>query len=399
MFQLRILIASPSYAPIVGGVETFVENVVRILRQRGYATDLLTTHMDKKWRVHPSTKVTEGSSGEKVIRWGGLNPVEYIRLSPEVRIGCRGLSSSARFLIYSILNVHFLPLPGLRRLYRSYDILHFNDDDDLTLPLYAFGLRDRSMMHLHTLAATESIYRYSPLARAILTSCASLYVSNSEDSAHRAARLGISYHRLSVIPNGVDTKVFCMPNGTRQPNRVLFVGRLVREKGLHVLLDALAQVKEPVELDIVGEFRDVSYEREVHEKADQVTESGLHVVNFLGSKVGVELPRAYQRAAIFVTPSFAESFGLTALEAMSCGCFVIASRTGGLTAIFQDRDVGVLVEPGNAQQIAQALRYALENPAQCAEYGRRGRTFVKQSFSWESVVDQLLDIYERLLAR
>lgn len=131
------------------------------------------------------------------------------------------------------------------------------------------------------------------------------------------------------------------------PLRLVCVGRLAREKGFGVLLDAMRAIDVPVELDVFG---DGPAADELQAAAD-----GL-VVRFHGARPRAEIAACLAAAHALVVPSLREGLGIVALEALAVGRPVIASGTGGLVETVVDGDDGILVPPGDPRALADALR-------------------------------------------
>ncbi|MFQ5630286.1 MAG: glycosyltransferase family 4 protein, partial [bacterium] len=189
--------------------------------------------------------------------------------------------------------------------------------------------------------------------------------------------------RCRAIHNGVDVDHFCSKNGhmakkDTTAKRLLFVGRLSPEKGLHTLLDAFQIVAKrlpQVHLDIVGPealvpkqfLIDLSDDKQVSELAsfygrcyksqlqERLSTDLASRVSFGGPIAHAQLSDRYCNADVFVFPSVChEAFGMPVIEAMACGIPVVASRSGGITEIITENETGVLVERGNASALAEA---------------------------------------------
>ncbi len=103
-----------------------------------------------------------------------------------------------------------------------------------------------------------------------------------------------------------------------------------------------------------------------------------------------------QGSDIFTLASTAEAFGLVLTEAMGCGLPVVATRSGGIVEIVDDKVTGLLVPPLNPEALAEALRQLIENPAFRKELGDRGRKRVEQKFTVDEVVANTMRIYESM---
>ncbi|MBM4264465.1 MAG: glycosyltransferase family 4 protein [Deltaproteobacteria bacterium] len=199
---------------------------------------------------------------------------------------------------------------------------------------------------------------------------------------------------MEVVLDGVaaqPARSALAPNPT-----VFFAGRLVREKGVEVLLEAFSQVEvAEAELLIAGEGPERG---RLEEKSRQL---GLaDRVSFLGHLGQTELARIGAGAWLQVVPSlWAEPFGLVAAEAMMRGTAVIASNIGGLAEIVRHEQTGYLVPAGDAAALAQRLRALLGDRDLCAAMGRAARAVALANFTEEKFVDRIVAVYARLLQR
>ncbi|MHB1418806.1 MAG: glycosyltransferase [Bacillota bacterium] len=168
--------------------------------------------------------------------------------------------------------------------------------------------------------------------------------------------------KLRVINCGVDTKLF-MPGGRQEARHqaglttdvplVLFVGNLVESKGVHVLLEALAMVKQKypeARCLIIGDGPQRLYLENM-----ACTLELTQMVNFLGFQPYQSLPQWYAAADLLVAPSLREGFGLVALEAMATGVPVVASRVGGLPEFVREGENGLLANPGDSTDLAAKI--------------------------------------------
>ena len=157
---------------------------------------------------------------------------------------------------------------------------------------------------------------------------ADLVIANSDAVRRELLSRNLSIRRLEVVPNGVDLDAFCVSECDPEGDYVLFVGRLVAQKGIDVLLRAFAVLLREVpeaQLIITGDGGLELYLKRL------MRYLGLHDnVSFIEWKSGSELVTLYQHAQVVVIPSYFEPFGIVALEAMACGRPVIASNVGGL---------------------------------------------------------------------
>jgi glycosyltransferase involved in cell wall biosynthesis len=156
--------------------------------------------------------------------------------------------------------------------------------------------------------------------------------------------------RPVVAPMPIDTRRFTTGTGAR--DGLLFVGKLDRQKGLHVLLDALAMINQAVgSLTVVGAGPEA---QSLRARAEALGVASR--IRWLGPLPQPELPALYQRARVVVLPATApEGLGLVAVEARACGAAIVASASGGLTDVAGDAPWARLVPPSDAGALAAAV--------------------------------------------
>lgn len=197
---------------------------------------------------------------------------------------------------------------------------------------------------------------------------------------------GFSPEQVLVKPNFVD------PDPGYSPQRgdyFIFVGRLSPEKGLHTLLRAWEGLPE-VPLKIIGEG---PLQGDLQHFAAQRSPAS---VEFWGRLPRPEMLSRLRGAACLVLPSECyETFGLVAAEAFACGVPVIASRLGAMGEIVQERRSGLLFAPGNAQELAEKVRWASSRPEQLKEMGGNARKEYETKYTAEQNYRILMEIYQR----
>lgn len=205
-----------------------------------------------------------------------------------------------------------------------------------------------------------------------------------------------------TIPPGVDTDVFTPAPAPAGPPTVLYVGRIERSsawKGIGVLLDAFAGIAPQLpeaRLELVGGGDAVDGLRR-HAAALGIADR----VDFRGVLSGAELVGAYRRASVVVLPSLteAETFGMALVEAMSCGRPVVGSRVGGIPDVVTDGRDGLLVPPGDPAALSAACLRLLTDPALADRLGRSGRRSAVTRFAWSRRLPDYLRLFRELLGR
>jgi len=191
-----------------------------------------------------------------------------------------------------------------------------------------------------------------------------------------------------VAPMPVATDVFRPDPMQSRTDALLFVGRLTRQKGIDLLLRALAILPSNVTLDVVGDGEERS--------ALDVLASSLGIrerVRWHGAKAATDLAPYYRGAAALVVPSSEEGLGLVAVEAQLCETPVIAFASGGVVDVISDGESGLLVRERTPEALAQAITRLRANPDHGTSLARTGATRARERFSPDHVARRYADIY------
>lgn len=216
--------------------------------------------------------------------------------------------------------------------------------------------------------------------------------ANSEATRRRLVEGGIQVR--DVVWPGVPVRSLGRPLSTKPT--VVCAARMVREKGVDVLIDAFEDVVRKIpgaSLIVAGDGPDrASLVRRARDR-------GLdRHVTFHGRLSPDEMARRFSGAWVQVVPSrWPEPFGMVAAEAMMRGCAVVASDAGGLREVVLDGSTGVLVPPGDANRLSRALRTVLQDPDLADRMGREGRARALREFDVEVQVDRFVEIYRSLV--
>lgn len=211
--------------------------------------------------------------------------------------------------------------------------------------------------------------------------------------------------KIEVIPNGVDVTKFGGAAGcsrefkaryaTENEKIILYVGRLIPEKGVNVLLGAMPGVlrsNPEAKLVVVGEGY---YRGELMRIADRMGLS--QKVYFTGYVDDETLKLLYRCASVAVFPSLYEPFGIVALEAMASGTPVIVSDTGGLSEIVEHNISGFKVEANNSDSLVSAISYVLNKPDVANRFKREGLRRVETMYNWRSIAERTKGLYLKIL--
>jgi alpha-maltose-1-phosphate synthase len=235
--------------------------------------------------------------------------------------------------------------------------------------------------------------------------------------------------RVVVIHNGIDPVVYAPDPHTGvleergiDPTRpsVVFVGRITRQKGLPLLLEAAHELHPDAQLVLCAGAPDTpEIAAEVEREVASLRNERTGVVWIDEMLPRAEVVQILSHATVFVCPSVYEPFGLVNLEAMACGAAVVATETGGIPEIVVEGETGHLVPyatagkitvPGHEDDIgpsdrqrfvadlAERINGLVTDPQRAAGYGRAGRERVLEHFTWETVATRTVELYRRVLA-
>jgi len=215
---------------------------------------------------------------------------------------------------------------------------------------------------------------------------------------------GLPSDKLVMVPNGVniqsypeaitDVKDFRNKFALPQEKIVLYVGRLVYEKGIHILINAVPKILSKVDAKfiIVGS----GYMKE--QLLNIVRSMGLeHKVMFEGFMDEQTLVKLQRIADVSVVPSLFEPFGIVALEAMAARCPIVVSDTGGLSEIVDHDISGVKVYPNNPESLAWGITKVLLDPGFATYIRDNAYKKVQEKYNWEKIAQQTKNIYENVL--
>lgn len=240
---------------------------------------------------------------------------------------------------------------------------------------------------------------------------ASWYIRFGEKNAvkYADAIIVLSQSMKDYFENTYNRKTIFIPNGVKKPNKVeakeikekwglekdgylMFLGRLVPEKGVHYLIEAFQKIMdESIEclkgkkLVIVGESSDTT------KYLYDLKNMGSNVI-FTGFQQGRVLEELYSNAYVYVLPSDLEGMPLSLLEAMSFGNCCVVSSIKECTEIVEDK--AVIFEKGNVGDLQLKLKELLEDEEKVAGYKKKSEDFICNKYNWDDVVERTIRVYK-----
>ena len=376
---LSVLMLNYEYPPMGGGAGNATQQTARCLAALGLDVEVLTS----RWRDQPDLESIDGVTVHRVVSkrrsihdCGFLGALTYV-LAAIPRL--RRLAAEKRHDVYHF----YFGLPtGVLAFYVHYAlrrpyILSLRGSD---VPGYDSPKWYVAPLHFMLKPFTSRIWGNAAAVTALSGDLKAL----AQETHPRIP--------IEIVPNAIETDAFPAPERGRRDasRRLLTVCRLIPRKGLDFLLAAMRQLgPEGFSLRIVGtgELADAL--------ADAITADGLaDCVTLAGYVPRDELHREYGTADAFVLPSLSESFGLVLLEAMSCGLPIVATRTGGIPELIHDGTQGFLAEPGNADELARAVRALFADDDRRWQIGQANATQVRTSHTWPAIAERTRQLYD-----
>ncbi len=222
-------------------------------------------------------------------------------------------------------------------------------------------------------------------------------IAVSEESARQLRDLTGSPDNVSVIANAIDTSIFeardsaaaAAKNGAAREReiRLLFVGAVGKLKGERDLIDALAILRRSKpNINIRASFLGYGAEN----LKDYCAESGVgELIEHLGAVSMDDRIGFYQKADIFVLPTYAEAMPMSVIEAMAAGCAIITTKVGGIPELIEDGADGILFSPGDAQALADIISLLLENENIRINLGRKAQQKAREQMDFKAYAGKL----------
>lgn len=382
--MLTILVATTSFPRWEGDHRgTFIWEGCRALAALGAQVRVVAPHAK-------GAKTHEELSGVEIFRPRYLAPDRW-ELLLETPGGLPVLWKErklGRLAVFPFFVSHAL---AISRLARGCDLIHAH------WVLSAFASSITASLHHRPMVCTiqgSDVYQamHLPVAGSLARSAlrhARKVIALSRSLAGAAAAQGVDPHKITVIPNGVDAKMFA-PNGVPREPVVLFAGSLIQRKGVTGLIDAMALIRRRFPSHNLVLIGDGPQRKELESKVEK---SGLsNSVRFTGSLPPAEVARWMRRSELFVLPSLEEGQGVAMLEALASGTPCVASNVGGIPEVL-DPEWGALVPPGDSSALASSVMDLLARPDRGRSMGQAAAAAVRERYDWPVIARRILDVY------
>jgi hypothetical protein len=398
---MNICLISREYPPETGwgGIGTYTYHLAHGLVNLGHQVYVITQSMDidKEYRddgvfihkvAHKTFFYNKGILKEFALRLEYSQRV-YIKIKELIKKYkleiIEGPNLSGETFVYSL----FKKVPLVTRLHTHFsEVIHF------------LGWKKTIDRHLSCW-----------IENAVILKSDSLICSTKKHAEVVLGEIGVKAKNIEIIPLGVPLPAVTYPRDfhTDIPT-VLFVGRLEKRKGVHVLIKAIPFVLEEIPeviFNIVGRdvfvtSDDVSFVGKGDESfrarlIKSIPKNCQKNIHFLGYVDDNKLSEYYKYCDIFVAPSLYESFGFVYIEAMSYGKPVIGCGVGGVPEVIRDGETGILVPPEDPYFLAKAILNLLKDSTLRRRMGMNARKYVEDNFTREHMVEKTLTVYKKVL--
>lgn len=397
---MKVCIFTETYYPEVGGGETQAQLLAEGLIASGHSVLLLTRRSDTRLKKHERYgdldvyRLPPAGSGQ-LKKWG-------LMLS--------GFPTLIRLRAhYDLIFVSGYRIIGLAavlagKILRKPVILKADSQGEMTGDFFESGLKKFGLSH------TSPLFRLFLGFRNAILKKAEAFSAISPEIASEWTSRGIPQSKVQLIPNAVDTTRF-IPVDSAQKSLLrqrlglpgsasiaIYTGRLVSYKGLPSLLKVWKQISckhEKILLLLAGTGGlDIhNCEAELHA---YVRNNGLEeVARFLGAVRNV--PEYLQAADIFVFPTENDAFPSSVVEAMACALPVVTTPVGAIKTIVSDRETGLIVQPGNHQQLFDALDVMLSDRELVSRLGQAAWQAARKQYSAENITGKYISLFRGTL--
>jgi len=389
---MKILMLTWEYPPrIVGGIARVVNDLSKRLIKDGHDVYVVTY---KEGNV-PEYENDKGVHVYRVDNYM-INPNNFIDWTMQLNFNMIAKANEiiAKEGNFDVIHAHdWLVAYAAKTLKNSYGT-------PLVSTIHATEAGRNSGIH-------NEVQRYINDTEWLLTYESSEVIVNSKYMKNELQRLfGLPYEKINVVANGINSTVYSGIEKDYEFRRqyaadnekiILFMGRLVYEKGVQHLISAMPKILDgysDAKLIIAGKGGMID------ELKTQVDSMGLNdKVYFTGYMNAKQVSKMYRCADVSVFPSTYEPFGIVALEAMLAGVPVVVSDVGGLNEIVEHGVDGMKSYAGNPNSLADSILALLLNPELCNNVTKKAKIKVKNEYNWAKIAQDTYFTYEKAICQ
>ena len=360
-----------------GGIEVVVEELATRMVAEGHAVTCLN-------------RAGKHVSGEEDLS-AKLREYRGIRLRRVAAVNKKGFAAMTASITGAIVAA-----------FGKYDIVHFHAEGPCAMMWLPKLFGKRCIATIHGLDHRRAKWGFFSRAYIMLgEKCAAKYADEIIVLSRGVQQyFQDTYGRETVfIPNGVDAPecrnadLITRKYGLKKDDYILFLGRLVPEKGITYLIDAFAKVRTNKKLVIAGGASDSDAFAENLKERAQLEDSRIFFTGFVQGQLLEEL---YSNAYLYVLPSDLEGMPLSLLEAMSYGNCCVTSDIEECAAVTGEH--GLTFPRGNVQELAALLQRLCDSPEEVARFRDTAADYITAAYNWEDIARKTMDLYEGKVA-
>lgn len=411
-----------------GGAERYFFDVSELLEKNGHII-IPFAMQGKKNKPSEFEKyfVSEIDTSQVKFSWQGLRTAARFYYSFEARSKVEELIKKTKPELVHLHNIYHHLSPSILPIFKKYNlpVVMTVHDWKLICPNYLLFTKGEACERCKVYRYWNCV-RYKCLKDSFLASAVAadamcfnhwlwrpykkyidLFIAPSRFVKLKLIEWGYPKEKIEILPHSVKITGFMDPRfregDKKEEDYILYFGRLSKEKGVDVLLEAMKELPE-IKLKIAGTGPEYSKlqiaDGKLKNACPEFTPTGIsglgRRVEFLGFKEGKELEDLIDGARFVVAPSVVyETGGLVVLESFARAKPVVAAMIGGIPELVENKKTGLLFKPGDSRDLAQKIKWLWDNPREAEEKGKRAYEVVRIKYSPERHYEGLMGIYRR----
>lgn len=386
MIVKKVLLVIPTYLPILGGAELAVHNIAKSLNKAGIQADVLTFNINgERWKTKSKTQV-DTVEGIKVYRIGGFNLLFFT-------------NGKFKSFLMRYFGVQIIPNREIYKIAQQYDVIHLNDEVNLSIPFFLRKVNKKKVFHLRTFAQLYNSFTNSPFSSKTLSSVTEKFIVETDKYNAMLDGIGITPERRIPWRKGVNTEVFIKKEVEKKEGiNILSIGRFSdKQKGFHVVVEAISQLDKKINLTLVTpDYRENDFSKQLDKDIAEAIEKENISIKVIKNIPQHQLVDYYNQADLFVFTPTEDSMPNVLLEASSCEVPIITTKVGGIPNLVIDGETGIVLPPNDVEIVRKSIEELWSNPAKRSEIGRKARVYVEEKYSIKKAIQNLVAIYNSL---
>jgi glycosyltransferase involved in cell wall biosynthesis len=379
------------YSPALGGVESHVQNLSEKLSLLDHQVEVFTSDFTSLDMLSTISKTTEVIHGVTVHRYHGKKAIGKNFWAQKMTF-----SDFEKDLIdgdFDVIHTHSIPSDHFNKAFKIaqrynkkiFATPHFSPDD------LERTFRTKLTPFYWRLSLIPKLKRINKI----------IAVSPSEKNSF-VKLTGIDKNQIDVYPNAINIEeiesadsqtIRKLKSHYKNKKLILFVGRIIKTKGIDILIEAVAKLKnkDGFHLLIIGPITDDHYYHQLQDQITQLNVKNMVTIDQLNRK---DVIAAFHACDIFVLPTRGEVFGIVLAEAMAAGKVVIGTKVGGIPDLIKDKQNGFLFTLEDSVDLAKKIEYVIQNPKLIQKIGDNAKNDIYKHYNWDTVAKKIAKLYE-----